>query len=138
MDQDHIARITNPSNQQVYRVALGEQLHILCEGYGDGDNKNLLYWRDGQSFVTQYRGHCAELDINNSSCIAPEYEQYRASRVKSYRTKLNDCTASTKQRSLLDISIANWTDGGSLYTCVSTKEASTSQLNVTVHVIIGK
>ena len=138
MDQDHIARITNPSNKQVYRVALGEQLHILCEGYGDGDNNNLLYWHDGQSVVTQYVGYCAELDINNSSCIPPLYEEYRASRVKSYRTRLYDCSTSARQKSLLDISIVNWTDSVSSYSCVSTKEGSTSQLNVTVYVIVGE
>ena len=137
MNRDHIARITNPSNKQVYRVALGEELHILCEGYGDGDNKNLLYWRDGQSVVSQYSGHCVELDINNGSCIAPMYEKYRTSRVKSYRTSLQDCRSSI-QRSLLDISIVNWTDSSSYYSCVSTKERSTSELSVSVDIIVGK
>ena len=140
VDQDHIARITNPSNKQVYRVALGEQLHILCEGYGDGDHNNLLYWHDGQSAVTQYSGHCVQLDINNGSCISPMYEKYRTSRVKSYRTSLQDCRTSTSstQRSLLDISIVNWTDSLSYYSCVSTKERSASQLSVSVDVVVGK
>ena len=138
VNRDHIARIINPPNKQVYRVALGEELHILCEGYGDGDNNNLLYWHDGQSDVTQYSGHCFELDINNSSCISPMYEEYRASRVKSYRTRVDDCRTSSTQKNLLDISIVNWTDSVSSYTCVSTKETSLSQQNVTVQIIVGK
>ena len=140
VNRDHIARIINPPNKQVYWVALGGELHILCEGYGDGDNNNLLYWHDGQSDVTQYSGQCFELDINNGSCISPMYEEYRALRVKSYRTRVNDCRTSTSstQRSLLDISIVNWTDSSSSYTCVSTKERSTSELSVSVQVIVGK
>ena len=133
----HFASIITPPNKQVYRVALGEQLHILCEGYGDGDNNNLLYWHNGQSAVTQYSGQCFELNINNRSCISPKYEEYRASRVKSYRTRVNDCRTSSTQKNLLDISIVNWTDSVSSYTCVSTKETSSSQRNVTVQIIVG-
>ena len=138
MDQHHIARIVNPPNKKVYRVVLGGELHILCEGYGDGDNNNLLDWHDGQSAVTQYSGQCSELDINNRSCISPMYKEYRSSRVKSYRTRVPDCRTSSVQKSLLDISIVNWTDSVSSYTCVSTKETSLSQQNVTVQIIVGK
>ena len=130
-------------NNQVYRVALGENLFALCEARGggaDGSIKNLIFWRKGQSDVKQFSGHCFDLDINNSSCIAPRYEEYKRTRVKTYRIRTGGCYAFFYQRSYLDISIANWTDNGS-YSCVSSRLPNTqSQLqwqNVSTHIIIG-
>lgn len=128
--------ITTPVNGEVYRAALGEKLSIWCEGHGDGDNRNLLYWREGQSVVEQFAGHCYDLDIKNRSCISPMYDKYRALRLKSYRIRVKSCISFSFQRSLLDISIANWTDNVR-YTCVTSKQPSTVERNVSVTVVVG-
>ena len=132
-------------NNQVYRVALGESLFAMCEAHGDGNNRNVLFWHKGQSTVTQFSGHCYDLDINNRSCIAPQYEEYRRTRVKSYKIRIGECSSLNFQRSYLDISIANWTDNGS-YSCVSSIMSNTYNVssilsntyyNVSTHIIVG-
>ena len=136
MNHNNIAKITTPINGGVYRVNLGESLFIMCAADGDGDNRNTLYWREGKSNVEQFVGHCNSLDINNSSCIAPLYDKYRTLRVKSYRTATRDCNAYSIQRSMLDISIIDWTDSVT-FTCVTSKETINAERNVSVHVVVG-
>lgn len=124
-------------NNQVYHVALGENLFALCEARagGDGSVKNLLFWRKDQSDVRQFSGHCYDLDINNSSCIAPMYEEYKRTRVKAYRIRVGDCNAFSFQKTYLDISIANWSDNGS-YSCVSARSHIQLQ-KVSTQIIVG-
>ena len=119
----------------MYHVALGENLFALCEAHGDGNNQNSLFWQKGQSVVRQFRGKCIDLDINNSSCIAPNYEEYKRTRVKAYKTRVGECTSLSFQRTYLDISIANWTDNGS-YSCISSNKQLQLQ-NVSMHIIVG-
>ena len=123
-------------NNQVYRVALGENLFALCEARGGGLSNDLLFWHKDQSVVKQFSGRCYDLDINNSSCIAPMYEEYKRTRVKAYSVKLRDCRFLIFQRTYLDISIANWTDNG-LYSCVSSQLPNEPLQNVSTHIIIG-
>ena len=136
VNYNNIAKIFSPINGEVYHVNLGESLFIMCEADGDGDNRNLLYWRKGNSDVEQFTGHCYSLDINNSSCISSMYDKYRELRVKAYRTTLRDCDIYSIQRSMLDISILDWTDSA-MYTCVTSKERINSERNVSVHIIVG-
>lgn len=124
-------KISNLVNEEIRYIALGEELWLTCDSISDGNHDPRLFWQNGQSNVPQFIGDCNTFDINNSSCILPyrEYEEYRKLRVKSYINILGKCTRMIFWRSSLDISIVNWTDNGSSYSCVSSNKYDSTHVS---------
>ena len=131
------ATITYPPNNKVYRAALGETLFAMCEAFNENIIKSLLFWRQGLSDVKQFHGLCFNLNLSDSSCIAPPvyFEEYKRLRVKSYTTHTRDCSGLSRYlKSYLDISIVDWSDNGS-YTCLTSSDVNTD--TVSVDIIVG-
>lgn len=134
---DRHPKVLHPQNGTKYYVALGKPLVIACETLGDF--KISVTWRNRQISVNQSVEHCRHFDINNSSCISPSLDDYKVKRVRSRVIRLQECEGEVITKSTLDISVADWTDSGSSYSCI-TKANDTSNISIElyINVIVGK
>ena len=109
--------VVAPINNTVYYTALGDNLVVSCEAYGN--SRGSLTWYKGETSVRQFIQHpqCIDFDITNSSCIIPSYTDYIRERVRSRTRQEQGCISEAEFFSYLDISVTNWTDNGLPYRC---------------------
>lgn len=131
-------KIDYPLNETTYHVALGENLITLCEA--DGDILTSLTWHKDQTSVIQSNQHCSHFDISNRTCISPSLDDYKKERVRSRVARSRVCEYYNLIRSTLDIAVADWTDNGSSYICVSkdTDFSNSTTSEVHINVVVGK
>jgi len=110
------SKIINKVNEATYHVALGENLIARCEVYGDYDTS--VTWREDQMSIKQSIQNYKNFDVNNQTHISPSLNDYKKERVRSRVLQLDVCDHEALTISMLDISVADWTDNGSSYSCV--------------------
>ena len=125
-----------PINNTVYYTALGDNLVVSCEAYGN--SKGSLTWYKGETSVIQSIQLCVDFDITNSSCVIPSYTDYIRERVRSRTRQETGCVSEVEFFSYLDISVTNWTDSGLPYRCTPrTTDDSNEEGAHLIYVVVG-
>ena len=131
-------KISYPENKTTYYAALGSNLIVPCEAYGDDEAS--VSWHKWDTSVVQFTQNCNDFDESYSSslCISPSIDEYLKERVKSRVLKFEECKGQLIVNNSLDISVANWTDNGASYSCVprSTQHANIAG-EVHINIIVG-
>ena len=111
---------------------------VPCVAYGD--HQASVSWRKWQTSVIQFTQHCRDFDESYSSklCILPSLDDYQRERVKSRVLKFEECRGQPLVNNTLDISVADWTDNGTSYNCVSSPtEHSGVTEEVYINIVVG-
>ena len=126
-----------PINNTVYYTALGDNLVVPCEAFGN--SRGSLTWYKGETSVWQSIQQCVvNFDIKNSSCIGPSYTDYIRERVRSRTHQEIGCYSEVEFFSYLDISVTNWTDNGLPYRCTPrATDDSTEEEAYLIYVVVG-
>ena len=130
--------VVAPINNTVYYTALGDNLVVSCEAYGN--SKGSLTWYKGETSVSQFiqQPQCVDFDITNSSCVIPSYTDYIRERVRSRTRQEKRCVSEVEIFSYLDISVTNWTDNGLPYRCTPrTTDNSNEEGAHLIYVVVG-
>lgn len=129
-------KIINRINEVPYYVALGENLVVPCVAYGDIHTS--VTWRKDQKSINQSIQHYKIFDINNHSHISPSLDNYKKERVRSRVLQLDVCDNEVLTRSTLDISVADWTDNGLSYSCVSRSDDNNNITEeIPINIVVG-
>ena len=125
-----------PINNTVYYTALGDNLVVPCEAYGN--SKGSLTWYKGEKSVRHFIQLCVDFDITNLSCVIPSYTPYIRERVRSRTRQEIGCFSEVEFFSYLDISVTNWTDNGLPYRCTPrTTDDSNEEGAHLIYVVVG-
>jgi len=132
--------IQSAIDRKEFYLALGDNLIITCEAAGSVLHDYSLGWYHGQTWINESVVWCPSQ--NKTFCLRSRAaEIFRHQRVRSLSVRVETCK-SLEQGSIVNhliIVMANWTDNGSLYRCVSTARSmltNGTRLTQEVHPVV--